>query len=123
MDYYVIIFYYLLYLILVGPICIGLTFMRASSARPSRQLGFPTDVLLLLLLSCYHPCHPWKLHSMRHRVISIHLDMGHFRLDMDPFHLDIGLFHLDMDLFHLDFCDDGVYDYYCINITTINFRW
>merc|ERR1719232_1106766 len=45
--------YYIL--ILVGPIRIGLTFTRASSARPSRQLGFPTDVLLLLLLSLLSP--------------------------------------------------------------------
>jgi len=59
-NYYILITYYFLYSILVGPIRIGLTFTRASSARPSRQLGFPTDVVLLLLVSYYHPFHPWK---------------------------------------------------------------
>jgi len=48
-------FYKQMILILFGPIRIGLTFTRASSARPSRQLGFPNLLLLLLLLLLQTP--------------------------------------------------------------------
>jgi len=51
--YHIVITYYSSYSTLVGPARTGLTFARASSARPSRQLGFPTVALSSLDYSSY----------------------------------------------------------------------
>jgi len=64
-NYHIIITYYSLYSILVGPIRVGLTFTRVFQARPSRRLGFFRLLLSLffifITLLCFTPMpHPWR---------------------------------------------------------------
>merc|ERR1719273_74541 len=75
-----------------------LTFARASSARPSRQLGFPTVVLLILL-----------------SIIIIVIIIS------SP--LEVVQYVFLLFLIHTYYLHDDLYNYYYLNITTIKCRW